>query len=73
MKPIFVISIIVSLIFSLIASSMAFLIIYEEYSHHYTDKRKPFQHAIESAIFTFIVFLILTNLAVWFIMRNRNP
>jgi len=52
---------------------MAFLIIYEEYSHHYADKRKPFQHAIESAIFTFIVFLILTNLAVWFLMRNRNP
>jgi len=42
---------------------MAYLITYEEYSHHYPDKRKPFQHAMQTAVFTFFVFLVLSILA----------
>jgi len=67
MRPLFVITFIISLLFSLIGSVMAFLITYEEYAHHYTDKKRPFQHAMQTAIFTFVVFLVLTILAVSFL------
>jgi len=50
-----------------IAAVMAFLITYEEYSHHYTDKKKPLKFAFEAAIFTFIVFGILSLLVSFFI------
>jgi len=40
--------------FSVLGSIMAFLITYEEYTHHYADKRRPFRHAMQTAIFTFI-------------------
>jgi len=61
----------ISLTFSLIGSIMAFLITYEEYTHHYSDKKRPFQHAMQTAIFTFIFFLVLTFLAVSFLMRVK--
>jgi len=68
MKQTFAITFIISLCFSLVGAIMAFLITYEEYAHHYTDKRRPFQHAMQTAIFTFIIFLLLTVLAVLFLM-----
>ena len=49
----------IAAILSLLASVMAFLITYEEYKHHYPDKRKVFQASLEAAIFTFVVFLAL--------------
>jgi uncharacterized protein YqhQ len=53
------ISILIGLIFSPIAAAMAFLITYEEYSHH-TDKKKSLKAAFEAAIFTLIIFGILS-------------
>ncbi len=50
-----------------IAAAMAFLITYEEYSHHYTDKKRPLRLAFEAAIFTFILFGILSLLVSFFI------
>jgi len=38
---------------------MAFLITYEEYVHHYHDKRKTLKTALEAAIFTLVFFLAL--------------
>ena len=38
---------------------MAFVITYEEYTHHYTDKRKAFKAALEAGIFTLIFFVAL--------------
>jgi len=67
MKQLFGIVFIVSLLFSFLGSVTAFLITYEEYAHHYTDKKRPFQHAMQTAIFTFVVFLVLTILAVSFL------
>jgi len=60
MKPIFIITLVIGAIFSLVGALMAYVIAYEEYSHHYTDKRKPFQHAMQTAVFTFVVFLVLS-------------
>ena len=60
------ISILIGLIFSPIAAAMAFLITYEEYSHHYTDKKKSLKVAFEAAIFTLIIFGILPLLVSLF-------
>ena len=44
---------------SLLAAVTAFLITYQEYKHHYVDKRKIFKTALGAAGFTLAVFLIL--------------
>jgi hypothetical protein len=53
---------IIGLIFSPIAAIMAFIITYEEYKRHYTAKQKPFRIALNSAIVTFIVFMLISIL-----------
>ena len=55
--------------FSFIAGLAAFLISYEEYSRHYKDKRKAFQLSLKTAIFAFMVFLILAIIIGFFIDR----
>jgi purine-cytosine permease-like protein len=49
----------IAAILSLLAAVMAFLITYEEYVHHYHDKRKTLKTALEAAIFTLVFFLAL--------------
>ena len=56
------IPILIGLMLSPIAAAMAFLITYEEYSHHYADKKSPLQFAFEAAAYTFIIFGILSLL-----------
>ena len=55
------------LIFGPIAAAMAFLVTYEEYTHHYPGKAKPLRFAVEAAIFTFIVFGFLSLLISFFV------
>jgi len=70
MKPIIPILLIIGMPFSVLGSYVAFLITYEEYRHHYADKGKPFQLAIQAAIFVFVLFLlILAMLAGIYYMR----
>ena len=38
---------------------MAFLITYEEYKHHYPDKRQICKAALKTAAFTFVFFLVI--------------
>lgn len=52
--------ILIGLTMSPLAGAMAFLITYEEYSHHFSDKKIPLKVAFETAIFTFIIFGILS-------------
>ena len=59
--------IIIGLGISVMAGLAAFLITYEEWSHHYPSKREPFKHAREAAIVAFTVFVLLTMLAVYFV------
>jgi len=49
----------IAAIFSPLAAIMAFLITYEEYIHHYPDKRKALKMSLETAIFTLVFFLAL--------------
>ena len=63
------ISIGIALIFSPLASAMAFIITYGEYLHHYPDKKKPMKLAIEAALVTFIFFITLSFI-VGYILEN---
>ena len=61
--------IIIGLGFSALAALAAFLITYEEWSHHYPGKREPFKFAMEAAIVAFLVFAVLTILVNLFVSR----
>ena len=56
--------------FSFIASLAAFLISYEEYSRHYPDKRKAFLLSVRTAVFAFMVFLVLAIIIGFFIDKS---
>jgi hypothetical protein len=60
-------SVILWIIFSPIAALMAFLITYEEYSHHYPDRGPAIREALRMSIVTLLVFLVL-GIAVSFIL-----
>ena len=70
MKPINSVFFIIWMIGSPVAALCAFLITYNEYSHHYSDRKKPLKIAIEAAVFTFIVFVILGVLADFLISQS---
>jgi len=49
--------------FGVLAALAAFVITYEEWSHHYAQGTEPFKHALKVAVVTFTVFIILSILA----------
>ncbi len=51
--------VVIGLLFSPLAALIAFAITYEEYTHHYSDSRKPLRLAAQAATVTFVVFLVL--------------
>lgn len=53
----------------LFAGLMAFLITYEEYLHHYQEKERPLRLALEAAAFTFVVFLVLTAITGFVLIK----
>ena len=55
--------------FSALAALTAFLITYEEWTHHYSSAKEPLKHAIEAAIVAFVVFMIITILVSVFVVR----
>ncbi len=63
------VSVVISLVFSPLASVMAFLITYGEYSHHYPDKRKPVKLATEAALVTLVFFIVL-SFVIGFLLEN---
>ena len=46
-----------------LAALCAFVITYEEWSHHYASNSEPLKHALKAAIAAFIVFMLLMVLA----------
>jgi uncharacterized membrane protein YphA (DoxX/SURF4 family) len=64
---VFNVFLLLGLVFSPLASLMTFLITFAEYTHHYSDSRKPLQIAIQAAIVTFAFFFALSLLIgfVW--------
>ena len=49
----------IGVLFSPFAALVAFLIFYDEYSHHYSGRKEPLKIAFEAAVFTFMVWIIL--------------
>jgi uncharacterized membrane protein YidH (DUF202 family) len=63
------IPLLVGLVLIPIAMALVFLGAYEEYSHHFIDKKKPLKLAIEAAAFALILFGTIT-LAMSLIFKN---
>jgi hypothetical protein len=63
------IALVLSLIFSPLAATMAFLITYDEYRKHFPDRGPALQAGFEAAALTFAVFLLLSVGAVLLMER----
>ena len=61
--------ILLGVIFSFIASAMAFLIAHSEYSRHFVNKKQTLKLALEAAVFAFIVFLVLGIFAAFVLKK----
>ena len=59
------ISLIFGLVFSPLAALMAWLITYGEYRHHYPDRGPAIREATKVALFTLVVFLLISALIGW--------
>ncbi|OIO15247.1 hypothetical protein COV53_03740 [Candidatus Gottesmanbacteria bacterium CG11_big_fil_rev_8_21_14_0_20_37_11] len=66
------ISIIIGLLFSPMAGLLVFLITYDEYSHHFTDKKIIFKYSLEAGLFAFVVFMIISALIGLFLNWGFN-
>lgn len=58
---------VIGLVFGVLAGLMAFLITYEEYSHHQFDQRRLVRVSLEAAGFAFVVIVVLAFAAGVFI------
>jgi len=57
---------------SLIAATMVFLISYNEYQHHFFNKKRAINISLESALFTLGFFAILL-LVIWLSINSMFP
>ncbi len=53
---------VIAAIFSPLAAVMAFLITYEEYSHHHLDRRELLRRSLGAAVVTLVFFLLIVSL-----------
>lgn len=60
---------VLGLAISTLAAFAAFLITYEEWSHHYAGTREPLRYGVEAAVVAFAVFVTLTAIAAAFVNR----
>jgi hypothetical protein len=58
---------VLALLSGFVAAVSSFLIFYEEYTHHFPDKKKAFKTALHGAIMTFVVFAIAVFIALFFL------
>jgi uncharacterized protein YybS (DUF2232 family) len=69
-------SIIIGIVFGFLAALMAFVITWHEYEKHKFAGKRLFKEAFQAAIFTFVVFLLLSLLVGFllshFIIEPRN-
>ena len=56
--------------FALLAAISAFLITYNEYSHHFTDKKRAIKISLETSLVIFIVFIAVTVITVFTLSRQ---
>jgi O-antigen/teichoic acid export membrane protein len=55
-QPVRVITVLIGTLAGCLAGIMAYLITYEEYSHHFIDKKRPRRMALEAALLAFAIF-----------------
>ncbi len=67
---IFTFLVIMGFAFGLVASLMAFLITYGEYSRHFMAKKKVLKISIETASIIFAVFLAIAFVAGFILSRS---
>ena len=56
---VFYLLLIIGLIFGSLGALMAYLITYKEWMHHYQSPKIPRRMALETAVFTFVFFLVV--------------
>jgi len=56
-------------IFALLASAMAFLISWQEYSHHFHDRKRVLRLSLRTAAVAFLFFVALSVLAALALSR----
>jgi H+/Cl- antiporter ClcA len=66
LMPVFVV---LGVIFGIIAGLMAYLITYEEYVHHFPDKRQPKKLSLQAGLFAFAVIFGIALLAGYLLMK----
>jgi len=64
-----VFSIVIGIIFGFFAAASAFAITWHEYEKHKITGKRLFKQAFQTAIFTFVVFLLLSLLAGFLLAR----
>ena len=62
-------SVVIGVIFGFLAALMAFVITWHEYEKHKFTGRRLFKEAFHSGIFTFAIFLLLSILTGFFLVR----
>ena len=62
-------SIVVGTVFGFLAALTAFVITYHEYEKHKFTGKRLFMQAFQAAIFTFVIFLLLSLLAGFLLVR----
>jgi hypothetical protein len=70
MSQLIILLLILCLIFSFLGAMMVYLIVYDEYSHHYTDKKRPRLIAFHQALFAFFVVFTLVFISMVLFMRT---
>jgi len=60
----FIVILIASVSSGVLAGLIAFLITYNEFSHHYPSKKEPIRIAFRTALGSFLFFLLLVSLAL---------
>jgi len=66
----FTIIVVIGIFLSPLAALMAFLIMYSEYSHHYTSKREPLKMALQDAFVTLILFIFISLLMAFILAHS---
>jgi len=62
-------SIVIGIIFGFLAAASAFAITWREYEKHKFTGKRLFKQAFQTAIFAFVVFLLLSLLIGFFLKR----
>jgi len=65
----FISLIVFTFLFGFVAGTAALLITYDEYVHHFSDKKKVLKTALSAGIIAFVFFLVLTLLFLPFLMK----